>query len=204
MNDELKARAERLLALRDKATPGKWDAWTTGGRNGGSGRMQQVPDLKIRAKRDVPANNPFATDTAEVCAMTAHSYLFQSADAEFICSAHDMADLIRDLLAEVERLTAAFQRAHDQAFENGTRAHAAEARLRELASAEPVAWLTDREATYFDREDARRDSDGFIEALIRRPEMPSFDCMNCGGTGDVSGEYPGRACPACSGTGRQP
>lgn len=49
--------------------------------------------------------------------------------------------------------------------------HGRKALMRELASAEPVAWLTDREAMYFDREDARRDSDGFIEALIRRPEM---------------------------------
>lgn len=32
----------------------------------------------------------------------------------------------------------------------------------------PVAWLTDRETIYFDKEDALLDSDGFIEALIKR------------------------------------
>lgn len=30
----------------------------------------------------------------------------------------------------------------------------------------------------------------------------SVDCDHCGGTGDVSGEYPGVACPACNGTGK--
>lgn len=27
------------------------------------------------------------------------------------------------------------------------------------------------------------------------------ECNHCGGTGDVSGEYPGQACPVCNGTG---
>lgn len=31
---------------------------------------------------------------------------------------------------------------------------------------------------------------------------PQADCPHCGGTGDVSGEYPGLACPACYGTGK--
>src|SRR5690606_504426 len=30
------------------------------------------------------------------------------------------------------------------------------------------------------------------------------DCDNCGGFGDVSGEYPGDACPDCRGTGKVP
>lgn len=29
-----------------------------------------------------------------------------------------------------------------------------------------------------------------------------LECSHCGGTGDVSGEYPGVACPACGGTGK--
>lgn len=31
----------------------------------------------------------------------------------------------------------------------------------------PVAWLTDRETMYFDKEDARRDCDGFIQPLYK-------------------------------------
>jgi hypothetical protein len=42
----------------------------------------------------------------------------------------------------------------------------AAAELRRLSTAqEPVAWLTDRENMYFDKEDARRDCDGFIQPL---------------------------------------
>jgi hypothetical protein len=32
---------------------------------------------------------------------------------------------------------------------------------------EAVAWLTDRGAMYFDKEDARRDCDGFIQPLYK-------------------------------------
>ena len=49
----------------------------------------------------------------------------------------------------------------------------AAAELRRLSTAqaleqpkqEPVAWLTDRENMYFDKEDAWRDCDGFIQPL---------------------------------------
>lgn len=34
---------------------------------------------------------------------------------------------------------------------------------------EPVAWLTDREEMYFDKEDARRYSDGFVQPLYTAP-----------------------------------
>ena len=34
---------------------------------------------------------------------------------------------------------------------------------------EPVAWLTDSEEIYFDKEDARRYSDGFIQPLYTAP-----------------------------------
>lgn len=33
---------------------------------------------------------------------------------------------------------------------------------------DPVAWLTDRQTMYFDKEDARRDCDGFIQPLYTR------------------------------------
>ena len=34
---------------------------------------------------------------------------------------------------------------------------------------EPVAWMTDRDEIYFDKEDARRYSDGFIQPLYAAP-----------------------------------
>jgi hypothetical protein len=34
---------------------------------------------------------------------------------------------------------------------------------------EPVAWITDREGLYFDKQDAFRDSDGFIKPLFLAP-----------------------------------
>jgi hypothetical protein len=34
---------------------------------------------------------------------------------------------------------------------------------------EPVAWLTDVQTMYFDKEDARRDCDGFIQPLYTHP-----------------------------------
>jgi len=40
-------------------------------------------------------------------------------------------------------------------------------------SVEPVAWLTDREEMYFDKEDARRYSDGFIQPLYTAPPQRS-------------------------------
>lgn len=33
----------------------------------------------------------------------------------------------------------------------------------------PVAWITDREGLYFDKQDAFRDSDGFIKPLFLAP-----------------------------------
>jgi hypothetical protein len=37
---------------------------------------------------------------------------------------------------------------------------------------QPVAWLTDRQTMYFDKEDARRDCDGFIQPLYTHPAEP--------------------------------
>ena len=42
-----------------------------------------------------------------------------------------------------------------------------------------------------------------ITALRRALEQPAPECLNCSGTGDVSGEYPGVACPECNGAGIQ-
>ena len=42
--------------------------------------------------------------------------------------------------------------------------------LKQKPVDEPVAWLTDREAMYFDKEDAWRDCDGFIQPLYTRPQ----------------------------------
>jgi hypothetical protein len=38
---------------------------------------------------------------------------------------------------------------------------------RDSSNAVPVAWLTDRETIYFDKEDAWLDCDGFIEPLYK-------------------------------------
>ena len=38
----------------------------------------------------------------------------------------------------------------------------------------PVAWLTDREEMYFDKEDAYRASDGFIQPLYTYPIRREF------------------------------
>jgi len=37
---------------------------------------------------------------------------------------------------------------------------------------QPTAWLTDRQTMYFDKEDARRDCDGFIQPLYTHPAEP--------------------------------
>ena len=79
--------------------------------------------------------------------------------------------IIADLLAENERLNGVVQAQHETMMEAITRTNAAEAQLRELANAEPVA-VTDAKATgcilwlgCFPPRDGTY--------LIRRPEMPS-------------------------------
>jgi len=93
--------------------------------------------------------------------------VYHEGDRDFFFSAHKMDDTIAELLAEVERLTS---------------------RLRELASAEPVAWGLEAEIdgkgwavqlpVCPTREDAERDRQLYghpaslrTVALIRRPEM---------------------------------
>lgn len=53
----------------------------------------------------------------------------------------------------------------------------------------------------------RQDEEGRILSVIAEADRKRGgepECNNCGGTGDVSGEYPGVACPACAGTGIAP
>lgn len=87
--------------------------------------------------------------------------VYHEGDRDFFFSAHKMADTIAELLAEVERLTS---------------------RLRELASAEPVAYVCTYEgadgipfSVFIDPDTARRSPPDIGEPvpLIRRPEMPS-------------------------------
>lgn len=85
--------------------------------------------------------------------------VYHEGDRSFFFSAHKMADTIAELLAEVERLSG---------------------RLRELAEAEPVAWMTDHKFVCDNgiTKSPGTASDWKLEGwrvieLIRRPEMPS-------------------------------
>ncbi len=82
---------------------------------------------------------------------------------------HHSASIIRALLAEVERLTLTASEHRDGRLAALERATVAEARLRELASAEPVAWV---DGEYFVWPKGKRRPSN-CDALIRRPEMPS-------------------------------
>ena len=112
-------------------------------------------------------------------------------DYLFIAEHHEEADTVATLLAEVERLTSD-RRTLQEAGEHPapcarhcestayeielrqlrTRAEAAEARLRELAEAEPVAGVVLRDGQPTLVSKRRLIVDGDV-ALIRRPEMPS-------------------------------
>lgn len=160
MSDELMNRARGLLALRDKATPGPWEA-----------------DLDSR----------YVWTAGMAKCVNASGYdgeTLTAADAQFIRAAHDMADTIADLLAEVERLTireSALSDAHveihghrfacSQAVANyvqqiNDQRVTAESRLRELASAEPVGYCTEGMGII-----SRKAFGDFMIPLIRRPEM---------------------------------
>ncbi|AMD43458.1 hypothetical protein ZC03_081 [Pseudomonas phage ZC03] len=41
-----------------------------------------------------------------------------------------------------------------------------------------------------------------IDIALTTHPLGEPECNHCGGTGDVSGEYPGIACPDCAGTGK--
>lgn len=46
------------------------------------------------------------------------------------------------------------------------------------------------------------DLDAAIDDALTTHTLGEPECSHCGGTGDVSGEYPGIACPDCAGTGK--
>lgn len=179
MSEELMKRARELLALRDKATPGPWE-WP--------GRFADNPS---------DSSSVYST-SGRLCWPLGDSAQAEN-DAAFIASAHDMADTIRDLLAEVERVQytayhrlemfnqreALLRDVQGAAQKAEARAEAAEARLRELASASPVAIL--HTGSMFGGEqdewefevDRQADLATFCASnpgqkipLIRRPEMP--------------------------------
>jgi len=100
-------------------------------------------------------------------------------DYLFIAEHHEESETVAALIAEVERLKACLRMANEQAerFERnwylrGDALEAAEARLREIAGAEPVAGvvLRDGQPTLVSKRHLIVDGD---VALIRRPEMPS-------------------------------
>ncbi len=94
-----------------------------------------------------------------------------------------IADSAADLLAENKRLTASLNHVRNDAKacaeanrqlrdDLRARAEAAEARLRELASAPPAAWQTPAAPTVIYAHDKGRAFGPEWKALIHRPEMP--------------------------------
>lgn len=160
MSDELLQRARELLALRDKATPIEGAVFNR--YEHGGGRLYNE-----NGKRTLIAD------------------CFNESDREFFFAAHDMADTIRDLLAAFENVRSANVDCMEWYRAAIARAEAAEARLRELASAEPLFLLhtgkihSDGEQDDWDSEAASgKRVDAFCQLhpgqtvpLIRRPEM---------------------------------
>jgi hypothetical protein len=79
------------------------------------------------------------------------------------------ADKLRDDADGIGRVESAFFHTIKMAYlrgvvdgERGNRSG-----VGESPAGEAVAWLTDRGAMYFDKEDARRDCDGFIQPLYK-------------------------------------
>ena len=85
----------------------------------------------------------------------------------------DKADTVAALLAEVERLNKQCEYWRDKAKEMAKGRDDAEAQLRELASAEPVAWMDpNMPITMHHRNKALGVGPSCTIPLIRRPEMP--------------------------------
>ena len=83
-------------------------------------------------------------------------------------------EIIAELLAENERLNKQCEYWRDKAKEMAKGWDAAEARLRELASAEPVAWMDpNMPITMHHRNKALGVGPSCTIPLIRRPEMLS-------------------------------
>jgi hypothetical protein len=83
-----------------------------------------------------------------------------------------------DVLPEIQALRQALAQPDNdlkEAIKKGTKAWAGidptkwVDELRGGEEQEPVAWLNDREEMYFDKEDAFRNSDGFIQPLYTAP-----------------------------------
>lgn len=148
----LMERARTLLELREKATP--VDGAVFREYDHGGGRLfVEAPQRRLILD------------------------VYHEGDRDFFFSAHKMADTIAELLDKFERLQWRCDNLMKGTNVLGERADAAEARLRELASAEPVAWRywKDKFSCYV-YADERAEVDGTryqAEALIRRPEMPS-------------------------------
>lgn len=148
--------------------------------------MQRARELLNGPKRypEVPKDVLYGDRyIAHVSAMTAEG-LHSKADIAEQLALRD--DAIAALLAEIERLkadkdagAADYCRLSDDRDAQFVRAEAAEARLRELAEAEPVAWakfdgteITHMEMSNGSGADLDLEGHGFVR-LIRRPEMPS-------------------------------
>jgi len=144
---DLHDKARALLALREKATPGPWSTY-----------LNSVKSMTVRL---------MFPDGQEACEIALCRHTTDAIqNAQFIAAAHDMADTIRDLLAENERLKATPPDYVKVVTRLTYRAEAAEARLRALCEAEPVAWLDP--VTY---QGSKRRTNWCTLALIPRPSM---------------------------------
>lgn len=77
---DLTERAQRILDLQAKATPGLYDVF---------------PPASVTYRSHVDSSGPN---------VLFHPVFAGADDARFIATAHESADLIRELLAEIERL----------------------------------------------------------------------------------------------------
>lgn len=132
---DLHDKARALLALREKATQGPWrdDADTYG----------DPDDVSVYAGEDFIANMGIPGGSV--------AFDVQPNNGRFIAAAHDMADTIRDLLAENERLKNALAERQAHWRDAVSRAEAAEARYKALCEAEPVACISPAELAHLKR-----------------------------------------------------
>lgn len=154
MSDTTIDRARALLALREKAT--SVDGAVLREYDHGGGRLfVEAPQRRLILD------------------------VYHEGDRDFFFSAHKMADTIAELLDKFERLQWLCDNLMTSINVLVARADAAEARLRELANAEPVAWMTDHKFVCGNgiTKSPGTASDWKLEGwrvieLIRRPEMP--------------------------------
>lgn len=89
MREELMNRARELLALRDKATPGPWHTERNRDEHYIGHRRTKI-GMRVVATVETGFDEPAESE--------------QQGSVAFLAAAHDMADTISDLMAEVERL----------------------------------------------------------------------------------------------------